>query len=302
LPSSDIISLKFEISDRMYCALDIRELDFSNENPAENGFTWEALTAKSMTEKLHGRNSVVVANVPCLVFILATSGLTTDHEFLADFLRMYRYFASGQDVSRLLIMIYMRSYEIAQDKNKEMRILENDVMMDAEDNSTNIKLRILNIFKKWIADQNDFAEDRLLCRIVSTFLSSHVSQNTKTASYALAMIKQLEAIQQTSGMDISNKDPGSGTSLNADTHTTSTSYPPVGTIVADDSSRFTMLSIKEEFVEAVKSTPTLDECEGKESAVQSASLQEVKPSSSGIPVSNLIASYDEYGLRYQSQT
>jgi hypothetical protein len=289
------MSLKFEISDVVYigCALEIRKQDFS-KNPAKKGFTWEALTAKPTSEKLHGGNSVVLATVPCLVYNLATSGLMTDHEFLTDFLRMYRYFASGKDVSRLLIMIYMRSYKIAQDEIKEMRILGNEVIMDAENKSTNIKLRILNIFKKWIANQEDFAEDQLLCGIVSTFLSSHVRQNAFTASFALAMIKQLEAIQHTSGMDMSDKDPGSGTSLNTDTHTISTSYP------ADDSPHISLVLIKEESDKAVKSTPHLNECEGEERAVRSAALREVEPSSSGIPVSNLFANFAESGLRYQS--
>jgi hypothetical protein len=291
LPSTEMSSLKVEISDSMYCALDIRELDFSNENPAENGFTWEALTAKPITEMLNGKERIALATVPCLVYNLATSGQTTDHEFLADFLRTYRYFASGLDVSRLLIMIYLRSYEIAQVNS--MRLLGENPM-DAEGNSITIKLRILIILKKWLADQADFAEDQLLCGIVSTFLCSHVREDPNTASYALAMIKQLEAIQHITGLDTSDQDPGSKSSIPADTQTLSSSLSSSGSIVADDSPRFTMLSIKE-CHEAVIRTPSLNECEG-ENGLESISPLAVRKRSSDI--SNTFTNFREFGLRY----
>jgi hypothetical protein len=190
LPSTEATLVKSALFHVLYCVLEIKPLADKSENPALEGFSWEICRKVAILEKLHGKDSVKFATVPSLVHRLATVGLSTDHDFLTDFLRTYRYFASAVDIARLLIMIYIRSNEIAQEKINDG---EAEVaMMGAEEITTHVKMRILNLFKKWISDQeHDFAEDHLLCGILATFLSSHVSVDSKRAPYAHAMIAQL---------------------------------------------------------------------------------------------------------------
>jgi hypothetical protein len=203
LPSSEVTVVKSTLFNLLYFVLDIKEFlvqdvpAIDEFSPAPDGFSWEACRDKPVLEKLNGKDSVKFATVPVLVHILATSGLSTDHEFLTDFLRTYRYFASSVDVSRLLIMIYIRSDEIAQEKIHDG---EKEVsMMGAADISSLVKMRVLNLFKKWIQDQKqDFEEDTLLSGILTTFLSAEVSTDPKTAPYATKMIEQLMEISSSS--------------------------------------------------------------------------------------------------------
>jgi hypothetical protein len=116
-----------------------------------------------------------------------------DHEFLTDFLRTYRYFSSALDVARLFIMIYVRSKEISHDKKNDGEV--EVAQMETEDVSSHMKLRALNLFKKWITDQpQDFEGNELLCETITTFLNSHVSIDPKKVSYAESMIRQLTEI------------------------------------------------------------------------------------------------------------
>lgn len=193
LPSSEVTLVKSALFNILFCVLDIRCLDIDSETPAEDGFSWEVCAEQPVMETRNGKQSVKFSTMPALVYILATDGFTTDHEFLTDFLRTYRYFANGVDVSRILIMIYIRAREIAELKIQSGK--EEDMKLSEDDMATHIKLRILNLFKKWIADQpRDFEEDQLLSGILTTFLSAHVSFDAKRAPYAQRMMEDLSAI------------------------------------------------------------------------------------------------------------
>ncbi|KAL3895111.1 MAG: hypothetical protein SGCHY_004893, partial [Lobulomycetales sp.] len=197
LPPQEVTLVKTALFNLLFCVLDIKPLEYESDVQAANGFSWDLTRQKPIMEHFQGKESIKLATVPALVFYLATAGVTTDHSFLTDFLRTYRYFASALDVSRMFITIYIRAQEIANDKisageGKEMK-------MTAEDMATQIKLRVLNLFKKWISDQaHDFEEDHLLSGILTTFLSTHVNYDSKRAPFAQNMMGQLSEISSNS--------------------------------------------------------------------------------------------------------
>jgi hypothetical protein len=78
LSSSEVARIKVTISNLFFEVLEIQELEPDEENPAPNGFAWDSSKEKPIIEKRNGKESVVkYATVPTLVFILATSGMTT---------------------------------------------------------------------------------------------------------------------------------------------------------------------------------------------------------------------------------
>jgi hypothetical protein len=61
--------------------------------------------------------------------------------------------------------------------------------------ATTIKMRILNLFKKWIEGQEqDFTDDSKLCQIISVFLTDLVEEDSKRSPYALGMLETLKEI------------------------------------------------------------------------------------------------------------
>jgi hypothetical protein len=93
-------------------------------------------------------------------------------------------------------MIYIRSSDIAQDKILDGKDV---AQMDVDVISATYKMRILNIFKKWISDQeHDFEQDDTLCRVLASFLDATVSGDAKIAPYARKMMEQITEIAQRS--------------------------------------------------------------------------------------------------------
>ncbi|KAL3895970.1 MAG: hypothetical protein SGCHY_004373 [Lobulomycetales sp.] len=174
LPSAEVEKLKALQLDDLINYLEIESTKDSAEIPAQDGFSWEIITQDPHTEIVNGKKCVIFATAPALVYTLVTASLTTDHEFFTDFLRTFRYFATSLDVSRLFIMIYLRSKEIAEEKIQAGAGEAHK--MSTGDYASHIELKILNLFKKWISEQaHDFEEDCKLLSVSSTVSSASVA-------------------------------------------------------------------------------------------------------------------------------
>ncbi|KAL3895971.1 MAG: hypothetical protein SGCHY_004374 [Lobulomycetales sp.] len=198
LPASEIMLVKTSLCEPLFITLDIKEFHVSGDgSPAPDGFSWEQMQEDPIMEQLNGKEGIKLATVPSIAYNLASSGFTTDHSFLSDFLRTYRYFANSVDISRLLIMMYIQAKDIAFAKADSEEV--KNMKMNVDDMATHIKLRILNIFKKWLSDQpQDFEEEPLICGILTSFLSTHVSFDPKRAPFAQTMMEQLATITASS--------------------------------------------------------------------------------------------------------
>lgn len=198
LPASEIMLVKTSLCEPLFITLDIKEFHVSGDgSPAPDGFSWEQMQEDPIMEQLNGKEGIKLATVPSIAYNLASSGFTTDHSFLSDFLRTYRYFANSVDISRLLIMVYIQAKDIAFAKADSEEV--KNMKMNVDDMATHIKLRILNIFKKWLSDQpQDFEEEPLICGILTSFLSTHVSFDPKRAPFAQTMMEQLATITASS--------------------------------------------------------------------------------------------------------
>jgi hypothetical protein len=71
--------LKTALSEPLYGALDIQPLKDGDEGEEIVGFLWEMCRQKPIMEKINGKDSVLLATVPCIVHRLTTDGLSTDH-------------------------------------------------------------------------------------------------------------------------------------------------------------------------------------------------------------------------------
>lgn len=169
----------------------------------KNVYLWEApnhaITCEISSKS--GKTEIKTASVPALVHALVAGNMTTDHDFLTDFLRTYRYFSNSIDIARLLIMSYIDSMSISKTEGQKVNsntsnsTASSAKQMTLEDRSAQIQFKILNVFKKWISEQPaDFELDSSFSQLLIHFLDLYVQKDEKKGVFAVKMLEQMDAL------------------------------------------------------------------------------------------------------------
>lgn len=194
----EVNQFKAAVVNLLYCVLDIQAQE-GESSVKEPGFFWITQKDRPIMEQLNGKESIKLATVPTIIYSLVVAGSSTDHDFLIDFLRTYRYFSNGVDIARVLIMIFVTSKTIAKKDIESGGFAQ--TKMSVDDRSTQIQLRIVNLFRKWISDQStDFRADPLLTGILRTFLTAQIMFDAKLAPYGQRMMEQLTEFSSSSNL------------------------------------------------------------------------------------------------------
>ncbi|ORY50306.1 ras GEF [Rhizoclosmatium globosum] len=118
-----------------------------------------------------------------------------DQRFLTDFLFTYRYFSNSVDVARLLVLSYL---EIGWWTSSTSPFLDSLFAKHSNGGNSNdwtgwLKLRILNVFKKWIdLHADDFTCNKDLMEFATQFLEKAVGKDGKRSPHGTVILNKLK--------------------------------------------------------------------------------------------------------------
>ncbi|KAJ3215349.1 RasGEF [Dinochytrium kinnereticum] len=179
-----------------------------------------------LMEDSEGRNVIRGGTLPTLVNLLSAQGVSTDADFMMDFLKTYRYFADALDVARLLMLRYIEIGWLMEGSSTSASSSASGLEKDHSDKkgisawyskSTSsstassrgnisatvtttgkeidgfLQLRVLNVFKKWIEGHpDDFSRNPQLHDLSRLFLDRHVKLDPKRILFVASILKNLE--------------------------------------------------------------------------------------------------------------
>ncbi|KAJ3238683.1 hypothetical protein HDU78_003363 [Chytriomyces hyalinus] len=138
-----------------------------------------------------------------VTYLWANIGGGTDQNqrLMVEFLQTYRYFATSEDVARLLALSYME-IDWSMDESDDAFIHSHSEFLENlsvgvcsgtnKDWSGILQLRILNVFKKWIdLHPDDFTANKELLEFTTLFFEKMVEKDEKRAMHGSSIVGNL---------------------------------------------------------------------------------------------------------------